>query len=316
MGAINIDPDPDPPPADSDSPPVAGQPAAYLQVRFERAREVDRLKHRAALPLSVALVVLGMAIAFFGLQPFGVVVASGGAVLAGAAGMYGLIRMPFDSLIWARGIEGERRTGDILSSLEAEGFITLYNRRVPTARGDIDALTIGPTGLFTIESKNWSGKLDVRGDRLFVGEHERTWAVEQLYREAMAVQLALGEELTAHRVTVTPCCAPWAASRAGPPAPSRASRSPMRRRSPASCATGRRCSTTYRFWRSPRRPIAACVGRCHGRCSRSDGGRLRPAKPGRSWSEVPWSVAEHEAAPNGARTRLSELGVGANTMEA
>jgi len=204
MGAINIDPTPAQPSADSDSPPVAGQPAAYLQARFEHAREVDRLKRRAALPLFVALVVLGMAIAFFALQPFGVVVASSGAVLAGAAGMYGLIRMPFDSLIWARGIEGERRTGDILSSLEAEGFITLYNRRAPTARGDIDALTIGPTGLFTIESKNWSGKLDIRGDRLFVGDHERTWAVEQLYREAMAVQVALGEELTAHRVTVTP----------------------------------------------------------------------------------------------------------------
>ena len=203
-GAINIDPAPAPAPVDPDAPPVAGQPAAYLQFRFERAREIDRLKRRAALPLFVAFVVLGMSIAFIALQPFGVVIASGGAVITGAIGMFSLLRLPFDSLIWARGIEGERKAGDILSGLEAEGYITLYNRRAPTAKGDIDAITVGPTGIFTIETKNWSGRLEVRGDRLFVGEHDRTWAVEQLYREALAVQLALGDELTANRVTVTP----------------------------------------------------------------------------------------------------------------
>lgn len=203
-GAINIDPEPVPAQADPDATPVAGLPGAYLQARFERAREVDRLKRRAALPLFVALVVLGMSIAFFALQPFGVVIASGGAVITGAVGMFGLVRLPFDSLIWTRGIEGERKAGDILSRLETEGYVTLYNRHAPTAKGDIDAITVGPTGIFIVETKNWSGRLEVHGDRLFVGEHDRTWAVAQLYREALAVQLALGDELTAHRVTVTP----------------------------------------------------------------------------------------------------------------
>jgi hypothetical protein len=216
MGAINIDPEPAAAPVDPDAPPVAGLPAAYLQARFERARQVDRLKRRAALPLFVALVVLGMSIAFYGLQPFGVVVASTGAVITGGVGMFGLLRLPFDSLIWARGIEGERKAGDVLSKLAAEGYITLYNRRAPTARGDIDAITFGPTGIFTIETKNWSGRVEVHRNRLFVGEHDRTWAVEQLYREALAVQLALADELTAHRVTVTPIlCALGGIARGG-----------------------------------------------------------------------------------------------------
>src|SRR5665811_653959 len=84
------------------------------------------------------------------------------------------------------------------------GFVVLHNRLLPGVQGDIDHLVIGPTGIFPIETKNWSGRVDVRFDRLFVGDHDRTFVVQQIYREALAVQVALGEELTAHRVTVTP----------------------------------------------------------------------------------------------------------------
>ena len=56
----------------------------------------------------------------------------------------------------------------------------------------------------TVETKNWNGKVDVRNDRLFVSDYDRTWVVAQVYREAPAVQLTLGDELTSYRVTVTP----------------------------------------------------------------------------------------------------------------
>ena len=48
------------------------------------------------------------------------------------------------------------------------------------------------------------GRAEVRGDRLFVGDRDRTWAVEQTYREALAVQVALASELNSQRITVTP----------------------------------------------------------------------------------------------------------------
>ena len=115
-----------------------------------------------------------------------------------------ILRLPFESLVWAKGIEGERKAAEYLAPLEADGFIVLNNRRIPGSKGDIDHIVIGPTGIFPIETKNWSGRLAVRNDRLFVGEQDRTWALEQLYREALAVQVALNEELTRHRVTVTP----------------------------------------------------------------------------------------------------------------
>ena len=54
---------------------------------------------------------------------------------------------------------------------------------------------LAKTGVFAIETKNWSGKLDVRNNRLFVGDNDRSWAIDDLYRESIAVQIALGSIL-------------------------------------------------------------------------------------------------------------------------
>ena len=203
-GVINIDPEPPNTEAGSEARPASGEPAAYLQARFEREREMARLKRRAALPLVVGTSVVVMAVVFFSLQGLGVWVGSVGAIVTGFVFAILIFRLPFESLVWAKGIEGERKAAEYLAPLEADGFIVLNNRRIPGSKGDIDHIVIGPTGIFPIETKNWSGRLAVRNDRLFVGEQDRTWALEQLYREALAVQVALNEELTRHRVTVTP----------------------------------------------------------------------------------------------------------------
>lgn len=204
-GAINIDPEP--PRADPSDPtakPVAGEPAAYLHARFERDRARALLKRRALLPLTTSLSIAVMGVIFFAFQPIGVWVGAIGAVIAGAAAGFTILRLPFESLVWAKGIDGEKAAAEYLAPLEAEGFIILNNRRIPGAKGDIDHLVVGPTGVFPIETKNWGGKLEVHNERLFVGDQDRTWALEQLYREALAVQVALGDELTRHRVTVSP----------------------------------------------------------------------------------------------------------------
>ena len=199
-GLINIDSEP--PHPDGSAPathPGDPKPGAYMQARFERERERTLLRRRALLPAFAASAILLMAIAFFGLQSLGAPLAGLGAVAVGALAAVGLWRLPFESLVWARGIEGERRAADYLAPLQAESFIVLHNRRVPSAKGDIDHIVIGPTGIVVIETKNWSGKAHVVRDRLFVGETERTWAVDQLYREATAVQIALGDELSPPR---------------------------------------------------------------------------------------------------------------------
>lgn len=205
-GAINIDPDVSASAevALATRPPDAGVPGAYNQRRHEQERARGLLRRRAALPLIVALSIMTMTAVFFGAQPFGVRIASLASVLVGAGFAVALLRLPFESLVWAKGAEGERRAAAYVEPLLDAGFIVLNNRRIPGGRGDIDHIVIGPTGIFPIETKNWSGRVEIRNDRLFVGSHDRTWVLEQVYREALAVQLALGEELTARRVTVVP----------------------------------------------------------------------------------------------------------------
>lgn len=197
--------------------PRAGTPGAYAQHRLERERAQLRMKRRAFLPLMVSVTVIGMTATFFGVFGFGWPVASIAAAVVGLILLAMLFRLPAESLVWTKGVEGERKTAEFIEPLLDAGFVVLYNRLIPGLNGDVDSLVIGPTGVFPIESKNWKDKVEIRNDRLFVADHDRTWVIAQVYREALAVQVALGEELTSRRVTVTPviCAIGGTASRSG-----------------------------------------------------------------------------------------------------
>jgi hypothetical protein len=203
-GIINIDP-PVLESINSEAAPVrTGTPAVYAQRRFEEERARDRLRLRALLPLAVGLCVIAMATAFLAAASFGVIVQSVVSVIVGLGFLAYIFRLPAGALVWAKGVEGEHRTAEFIEPLLDAGFVVLYGRQIPGGNGDIDSIVIGPTGVFPIETKNWKGKIQVKFDRLFVGDYDRSWVVAQVYREALAVQVALGELLTAHRVTVTP----------------------------------------------------------------------------------------------------------------
>jgi hypothetical protein len=204
-GAINIDPSPA---TDGPVAPLApirsGTPGAYAQIMLERERSVLRLKRRAMLPLVVGTTLILMNVVFLASLQLGVPIAALVGGLVGLGCMYVLFRLPAESLVWTKGVEGEQKAAAFIEPLLDAGFVALFNRKIPGSQGDIDAIVIGPTGVFTIETKNWKGRVEVRNDRLFVGDINRTWVVAQVYREALAVQVTLGDELTAHRVTVTP----------------------------------------------------------------------------------------------------------------
>ena len=147
---------------------------------------------------------IAMVMAFVGTAPFGVAIQSVVAIITGLVFMALIVRLPGDSLVWAKGVEGERKAAEFLEPLLEAGFVVLYGRQIPGGNEDIDSIVIGPTGVFPIETKNWKGKVQVKFDRLLVGDNDRSWVVAQVYRQSLAVQVALGELLTAHRVTVTP----------------------------------------------------------------------------------------------------------------
>jgi Nuclease-related domain len=181
--------------------PSAGTSA---QARFEQEQRRYRLKLRAGLPFLTAVGLLVMAIMYFA---FVLIAPWVGAVAAGLTGFGWIVlltRLPADALFWDKGARGERKTGDYLSHLSERGFVLLHDRQIPGSRANIDHLAIGPTGVFVIETKNLSGKVEVIQDRLYVSDRLRTPYVDETYREAFAAQVALRELLEPLKATVVP----------------------------------------------------------------------------------------------------------------
>src|SRR3990170_6530054 len=84
------------------------------QVTRASAREVVWRCERGP-EWSTAVIV--MVAVFLGLQVFGTPIASTAAVIVGVGFAYALFRLPFESLVWAKGIEGERKTAAFLEPL-------------------------------------------------------------------------------------------------------------------------------------------------------------------------------------------------------
>lgn len=65
---------------------------------------------------------------------------------------------------WLAGAEGERRTGEALATLTAQGWVTLHDLHWPGRPfANIDHVAVGPGGVFVIDSKNWAGRVEVTG---------------------------------------------------------------------------------------------------------------------------------------------------------
>lgn len=164
---INID-DPDHQPAPT---PAAGT-SAQAEYERERAEYAARLRSGAVF-LTAAAVFLTLLGFFVGLAlSADVRVAAGiaAAVLVGLAWFF-LRYLPNDIVYWRRGAEAEHAIGARLDRLERLGFITLYDRRIPGRGGNIDAVTVGPPGVFVVEVKYRGRGVEVFQGELEVGGH-------------------------------------------------------------------------------------------------------------------------------------------------
>ena len=76
---------------------------------------------------------------------------------------------------WEAGAEGERRTGEVLKALEPHGWRLLHDLHWPGRPfANIDHIAVGPGGVFVIDSKNWSGRIEVRDGVLRQNGYRRT----------------------------------------------------------------------------------------------------------------------------------------------
>jgi hypothetical protein len=71
-----------------------------------------------------------------------------------------IARLERSAAMWERGAEGERATANALKALPPDTWTVLHDVRWPGRPfANIDHIAVGPTGVYVIDSKNWSGKV-------------------------------------------------------------------------------------------------------------------------------------------------------------
>ncbi|PWN01308.1 hypothetical protein DJ010_19305 [Nocardioides silvaticus] len=94
--------------------------------------------------------------------------------------------------LWERGAEGERRTAEALAALPAHEWTVFHDVPWPgRARANIDHVAVGPTGVFVIDAKHWSGSVTVRDGVLRQNGYRRDKTVSGAVDASTAVHSLL-----------------------------------------------------------------------------------------------------------------------------
>ena len=102
---------------------------------------------------------------------------------------------------WKTGADGERRVAEVLA--DVPGLEVLHDRLVPGQRGaNIDHIVVGPSGVFVVDAKKYSGRLEVRDvgimfrldERLYVAGRDRSKTIDGVLGQVAVVRAALGDE--------------------------------------------------------------------------------------------------------------------------
>jgi hypothetical protein len=89
-----------------------------------------------------------------------------------------------------QGAVGEETVAALLAPLEAEGFVVLHD--LDTGGGNVDHVVVGPTGIFVIETKAWTGRVYLEpGPRLMCGAREEDPTIAQVLAEVFEVRRRL-----------------------------------------------------------------------------------------------------------------------------
>lgn len=89
-----------------------------------------------------------------------------------------------------KGAQGERATHEALLALS--GYVVAHGLKIGRTRGDIDHLVIGPTGVWVIDTKNWSGNLTAGNGMLWRGRQPIRKEIAGVEAQAAHAQSVLG----------------------------------------------------------------------------------------------------------------------------
>jgi hypothetical protein len=97
-------------------------------------------------------------------------------------------RLQRSAALWEKGAEGEVAVARALEALP-EGWVALHDLAWPgRERANIDHVVIGPGGVFVVDAKNWSGRVEVRDDVLLQNGRRREPTVISAAEAAIAMQ--------------------------------------------------------------------------------------------------------------------------------
>jgi hypothetical protein len=182
------------PPSGSLGSPGRSALAAYRRQRAEElAGWMRSLAWRAPLVVAAGVAIQVLA-AQTGLPQAGLV----GLVVAGLVGWRLRFRSSEQARTWQRGAAGERHTARLLDRLTRDGYVVFHDLAVPGSHANVDHLVIGPTGLFVIDSKQWTGSVHRSADGLaWHNLYRLDRTLETVRWEAATVGQLLGTRIAA-----------------------------------------------------------------------------------------------------------------------
>jgi len=99
---------------------------------------------------------------------------------------------------WQRGAQEERHTARLLRRLTRHGYVVFHDLAMPDSPANLDHLVIGPSGVFVIDTKQWTGSVHQGADGLAWHNHYRLDRTLDTVRwEAEMVSRLLGTRATA-----------------------------------------------------------------------------------------------------------------------
>jgi nuclease-like protein len=176
-----------------------GSPGRSALAEYRRRRALELAGWTRSLAWRAPLVAAAGAVAQILAAQVGLPRAGlAGLVVAALVGWRLRFRPSEQARTWQRGAHGERHTARLLDRLTRDGYVVFHDLAVPGSSANVDHLVIGPTGLFVIDSKQWTGSVHQGADGLVWHNHyplNRT--LETVRWEAQQVSRVLGSRAAA-----------------------------------------------------------------------------------------------------------------------
>jgi Nuclease-related domain len=173
-GAAPAPPQPQPPLPAQHAIGCLGHPGRSARTQYRRRRAAElaawtpSLTWRAPLVLAAGLVA-GTLAAQTGLPGSGPI----GLTVAVLVGWRLRFRPSTQARAWQRGAKGERHTARLLDQLGRDGYVSFHDLAMPDSPANLDHVVVGPSGLFVIDSKQWTGQVHQSSDELVWHDHYR-----------------------------------------------------------------------------------------------------------------------------------------------